>query len=174
MFENGNKVNYSYIRIIFLFLVFMVILSENVDKAFFKENETVEKIVAKWDALFDFKRLFKSDDVDIEKLSLTFNDMAKYLIENDFGGTYKLNIVMFPIIVRLMRTYKLTEIDVKELVDTWIEKSHNLFKLFENSSNILNNFMKVDVEAEVCDLFSKIYVCKMIEDGKYKLEKVEN
>ena len=79
---------------------------------------------------------------------------------------------MFPIIVRLMRTYKLTEIDVKELVDTWIEKSPNLFKLFENSSNILNNFMKVDVEAEVCDLFSKIYVYKMIEDGKYKLEKV--
>jgi hypothetical protein len=98
--------------------------------------------------------------------------MAKYLVENNFDETYNLNVVMFPIIVRLMRTYKLTEIDVKDLVDNWIKKSHNLFKLFENSGNILNNFMEIDIEAEVCDLFTKKYICKLIEEGKYKLIKM--
>lgn len=153
----------------------MKVLCKNFDYVFFpKRNETIEEIVSKWDRWFDFKTFFKNYDIDVEKLSLSLNDMAKYLIENDFEEKNNLNVVMFPIIIRIMEKYKITEFDNKDLVNTWFEKSPNLFKLFENSSNILHNFMKIDVEAEVCDLFSKIYVCKMIENGKYKLEKVKS
>ena len=61
-------------------------------------------------------------------------------------------------------------INNKDLVNTWFEKSDKLYNFFERCSDISD----IDVEAEVCDLFSKIYVCKMIEDGKYKLEKVKS
>ena len=149
----------------------MKVLSENFDYVFFpKRNETIEEIVSKWDRWFDFKTFFKNYDIDVEKLSLSLNDMAKYLIENDFEEKNNLNVVMFPIIIRLMEKYKITEFDNKDLVNTWFEKSDKLYKMFERSSNISD----IDVEAEVCDLFSKIYVCKIIEDGKYKLEKVKS
>ena len=149
----------------------MKVLSKNFDYVFFpKRNETIEEIVSKWDRFFDFKTFFKNYDIDVEKLSLSLNDMAKYLIENDFEEKNNLNVAMFPIIIRLMEKYKITEFDNKDLVNTWFEKSDKLYNLFERSSNISD----IDVEAEVCDLFSKIYVCKMIEDGKYKLEKVKN
>ena len=149
----------------------MKVLSENFDYVFFpKRNETIEEIVSKWDRWFDFKTFFKNYDIDVEKLSLSLNDMAKYLIENDFEEKNNLNVVMFPIIIRLMEKYKITEFDNKDLVNTWFEKSDKLYKMFERSSNISD----IDVEAEVCDLFSKIYVCKIIEDGKYKLEKMKS
>ena len=149
----------------------MKVLSENFDYVFFpKRNETIEEIVSKWDRWFDFKTFFKNYDIDVEKLSLSLNDMAKYLIENDFEEKNNLNVVMFPIIIRLMEKYKITEFDNKDLVNTWFEKSDKLYKIFERSSNISD----IDVEAEVCDLFSKIYVCKIIEDGKYKLEKLKS
>ena len=149
----------------------MKVFSKNFDYIFFhKENETNEKIVSKWDSLFDFKVLFKNYDIDFEKLSLSLNDMAKYLIEHDFDEKTNLNVVMFPIIIRLMEKYKITEFDNKDLVNTWLEKKDKLYKIFERCSNISD----IGVEAEVCDLFSKIYVCKMIEDGKYKLEKVKS
>ena len=149
----------------------MKVLSENFDYVFFpKRNETIEEIVSKWDRWFDFKTFFKNYDIDVEKLSLSLNDMAKYLIENDFEEKNNLNVVMFPIIIRLMEKYKITEFDNKDLVNTWFEKSDKLYKMFERSSNISD----IDVEAEVCDLFSKIYICKIIEDGKYKLEKVKS
>lgn len=149
----------------------MEVLCKNFDYVFFpKRNETIEEIVSKWDRWFDFKTFFKNYDIDFEKLSLSLNDMAKYLIENDFEEKNNLNVVMFPIIIRLMEKYKITEFDNKDLVNTWFEKSDKLYKIFERSSNISD----IDVEAEVCDLFSKIYVCKIIEDGKYKLEKVKS
>lgn len=149
----------------------MEVLCKNFDYVFFpKRNETIEEIVSKWDSFFDFKTFFKNYDIDFEKLSLSLNDMAKYLIENDFEEKNNLNVVMFPIIIRLMEKYKITEFDNKDLVNTWFEKSDKLYKMFERSSNISD----IDVEAEVCDLFSKIYVCKIIEDGKYKLEKVKS
>lgn len=149
----------------------MKVLSENFDYVFFpKRNETIEEIVSKWDRWFDFKTFFKNYDIDVEKLSLSLNDMAKYLIENDIEEKNNLNVVIFPIIIRLMEKYKITEFDNKDLVNTWFEKSDKLYKIFERSSNISD----IDVEAEVCDLFSKIYVCKIIEDGKYKLEKVKS
>jgi hypothetical protein len=149
----------------------MEVLCKNFDYVFFpKRNETIEEIVSKWDRWFDFKTFFKNYDIDVEKLSLSLNDMAKYLIENDFEEKNNLNVVMFPIIIRLMEKYKITEFDNKDLVNTWFEKSDKLYKIFERSSNISD----IDVEAEVCDLFSKIYVCKIIEDGKYKLEKVKS
>lgn len=149
----------------------MEVLCKNFDYVFFpKRNETIEEIVSKWDRWFDFKTFFKNYDIDVEKLSLSLNDMAKYLIENDFEEKNNLNVVMFPMIIRLMEKYKITEFDNKDLVNTWFEKSDKLYKIFERSSNISD----IDVEAEVCDLFSKIYVCKMIEDGKYKLEKVKS
>lgn len=149
----------------------MEVLCKNFDYVFFpKRNETIEEIVSKWDSFFDFKTFFKNYDIDFEKLSLSLNDMAKYLIENDFEEKNNLNVVMFPIIIRLMEKYKITEFDNKDLVNTWFEKSDKLYKIFERSSNISD----IDVEAEVCDLFSKIYVCKIIEDGKYKLEKVKS
>lgn len=149
----------------------MEVLCKNFDYVFFpKRNETIEEIVSKWDSFFDFKTFFKNYDIDFEKLSLSLNDMAKYLIENDFEEKNNLNVAMFPIIIRLMEKYKITEFDNKDLVNTWFEKSDKLYKIFERSSNISD----IDVEAEVCDLFSKIYVCKIIEDGKYKLEKVKS
>lgn len=149
----------------------MEVLCKNFDYVFFpKRNETIEEIVSKWDRWFDFKTFFKNYDIDVEKLSLSLNDMAKYLIENDFEEKNNLNVVMFPIIIRLMEKYKITEFDNKDLVNTWFEKSDKLYKMFERSSNISD----IDVEAEVCDLFSKIYICKIIEDGKYKLEKVKS
>lgn len=149
----------------------MKVLSKNFDYVFFpKRNETNEEIVSKWDTWFNFKTFFKNYDIDFEKLCLSLNDMAKYLIENDFEEKNNLNVVMFPIIIRLVEKYKITEFDNKDLVNTWFEKSDKLYNFFEKFSNISD----IDVEAEVCDLFSKIYVCKMIEDGKYKLEKVES
>ena len=149
----------------------MKVLSENFDYVFFpKRNETIEEIVSKWDRWFDFKTFFKNYDIDVEKLSLSLNDMAKYLIENDFEEKNNLNVVMFPIIIRLMEKYKITEFDNKDLVNTWFEKSDKRYNFFERCSDISD----ADVEAEVCDLFSKIYVCKIIEDGKYKLEKLKS
>ena len=149
----------------------MKVLSKNFDYVFFpKRKETNEEIVSKWNNWFDFKTFFKNYDIDVEKLSLSLNDMAKYLIENDFEEKNNLNVAMFPIIIRLMEKYKITEFDNKDLVNTWFEKSDKLYKIFESHSNNSD----IDVEAEVCDLFSKIYVCKMIEDGKYKLEKVKS
>lgn len=149
----------------------MEVLCKNFDYVFFpKRNETIEEIVSKWDRWFDFKTFFKNYDIDVEKLSLSLNDMAKYLIENDFEEKNNLNVVIFPIIIRLMEKYKITEFDNKDLVNTWFKKSDKLYKIFERSSNISD----IDVEAEVCDLFSKFYVCKMIEDGKYKLEKLKS
>lgn len=149
----------------------MKVLCKNFDYVFFpKRNETIEEIVSKWDRWFDFKTFFKNYDIDVEKLCLTLNDMAKYLIENDFKEKNNLNVVMFPIIIKLVEKYKITEFDNKDLVNTWFEKSDKLYNFFEKCSNISD----IDVEVEVCDLFSKIYVCKMIEDGKYKLEKVKS
>lgn len=149
----------------------MKVLSKNFDYVFFpKRKETNEEIVSKWNNWFDFKTFFKNYDIDFEKLSLSLNDMAKYLIENDFEEKNNLNVAMFPIIIRLMEKYKITEFNNKDLVNTWFEKSDKLYNFFERCSNISD----IDVEAEVCDLFSKIYVCKMIEDGKYKLEKVKS
>ena len=149
----------------------MKVLCKNFDYVFFpKRNETIEEIVSKWDRWFDFKTFFKNYDIDVEKLCLTLNDMAKYLIENDFKEKNNLNVVMFPIIIKLVEKYKITEFNNKDLVNTWFEKSDKLYNFFEKCSNISD----IDVEVEVCDLFSKIYVCKMIEDGKYKLEKVKS
>ena len=149
----------------------MKVLSENFDYVFFpKRNETIEEIVSKWDSFFDFKTFFKNYDIDFEKLSLSLNDMAKYLIDSNFEEKNNVNVVMFPIIIFLMEKYKITEFDNKDLVNTWFEKSDKLYNFFERCSDISD----VDVEVEVCDLFSKFYVCKMIEDGKYKLEKLKS
>ena len=52
------------------------------------------------------------------------------------------------------------------------KNGNSSLKLKAKASSL--HIMKVDVEAEVCDLFSKIYVCKMIENGKYKLEKAKS
>ena len=120
--------------------------------------ELVERIGIDRSVLCDFIVL----KVDTEKL--------KSNIQNDFGEKDNLNVTMFPIIIRLTEKYKITEFDNKELVNTWFEKSDKLYNFFERCSNISD----IDVEAEVCDLFSKIYVCKMIEDGKYKLEKIKS
>ena len=143
----------------------MIILSEEADKMFFKqENMSTEHIVTLMDELlFKNNKSFNKLDKDIkEKISLNIHKMGCYLVNNKtIEDNYDLKLLIIPIVFRLTKTYLIDNIECKDILDKFL--SFNSFFSKTNKSSLYEDGEKVIN-------FCYFYVGNLVEDGKYKLK----